>query len=839
MPLDSLIQRGNIKLVKKTWCERVESLISRLGKRYPLGGVPLNSFGRSHALILTLTYITCILLTVGIQLWQNVELLVSQNYVSLSPDTKGTECRVVPNTLIGTFEASYKGYWETDIRNFHRNESAFVMKLNGAQFTSSDYERQMDTIAKELAVIGRQAQSRNVLSSLIYWATFKLNHPYLFFYSSAEPGVIFNGQIAHANMASTNGVCDVVSSMSRQLGRTEGFVARPLSAKYDISMQKIILRMPVIKASRGNAKSSSMIMVQPCPEQGNWTDRSGKNRFTNAVAQFADLRGELGFDVRSTLLAVSLNLQVVNVSSLQESSSELLRNLGLMGYVDATTMPPMSPVYCLEKERALDLYGIFLTPAQMDGPPICMLADSFRTNTIFFFYPSLFQLKSDANTMYPWNFTQKTLCKCPDDALNEECNGEQSFYFTYFYDMNFTRQAVVEFAARMQKVVISGGADALEKTLWKIPMLTNIIKSNADYGVSKRSHEPITSFIRRGVFFDNSWANGRSLSKLLTDEFQSLCAGNCAAITLSMSRMLGRTDLILPLNQYNLQLGHLIPNTSDPNQYFTYTAIKLSTSQQNLAKDLSAIKMPYTMCKDTFSQAEAMARLAARPPIPLVAKYFDCHRNVQSALLTVFGSVVTSSLFYVSLAWILLGFIYTRVYRALFLPEGAILLTASQMETVKEVETDIEKAKTAAFLDGLQLYVDQRASAAELRQRIAALSEAYGAVLEPADNAAVWTMGHEISRSLARSADSKARSNEAHAWDNPNPSRRITMSPARASLASSKQAMPDRPLSQRRSSSINTGAGLGSVSGRRASFNAHPLEMVLSKTRPTVFEQRL
>lgn len=85
------------------------------------------------------------------------------------------------------------------------------------------------------------------------------------------------------------------------------------------------------------------------------------NRFSNNLAQFAFQHGELAFDVRTTLLAISLNLNLTSPGALQEVSSTFMEEIGLVGYIEPSLLPPMSPVYCLKKESAAAVYGISLT----------------------------------------------------------------------------------------------------------------------------------------------------------------------------------------------------------------------------------------------------------------------------------------------------------------------------------------------------------------------------------------------------------------------------------------------------------------------------------------------
>lgn len=815
--MEALVHRGGVKFAPKTLCDRFVEAIRKWGRRAPLAGVSLTSFGRVHGTLLALAYMLSILTAVGVQLWQRTELLVGQEFMSLNPRAPGTYCREVPLTLDGTFRASHDGYWDTDFRHFNPNKSTFVFEVHGGGFTTRQYKDQMRQIAADLGRLGRAAKSRNILSTLIYWASLNFRYPNVLFHSVADPGVIFDGQMRHSLLSSTNGICQPLDELKRQVGSSApGSITSTLSAIFERSTKRLQLRLPVFRYTPRNSssgKTGKLTPFQPCPGQGNWIDRvvNNNNRFSNNLAQFAIQHGELAFDVRTTLLAISLNLNLTSPGALQEVTSTFMEEIGLVGYIEPSLLPPMSPVYCLKKESAAAVYGISLTQQQFDGPPICMVADSFRTATVFYFYPHIVQLKPDNKTMWPWLFTRATPCKCPDDEANQECNGVQKFTFSFFYDMNFSRDATVKFAADMQQVVIGGGEQALEANLWKVPMLANNIKSNRDHNVRDRNDIPVTSFTdnRTGFFYDNSWAEGRSINQMLSAEFTRLCSGNCAAITFAMQKMMGQTDIAFAMNNYNLALGNLMPNTTDPMQYFHFTSLKLTSSQVQVAKDLNRIKMPFLMCKDTLSQAAALAKLEAQPPVPLIALYYKCRTTQENAMLSVFGSVVTSSFLYVSLAWIVFGAIYVRLIRA-SLPEGAILPTTYQMESIQQAESDVEKAKMVSFLEGLRLYIDDRASASDVKARIDALTRTLRVASEPSNEAIVTALGREITCRLDTSQESNLEPFAADFGD----TRRVTLYPRASSFSG---APPRRSFSVRRST---------------MGLTAHPLEAVLSKTRP-------
>lgn len=838
---ESVLHHGGVKFPKRSLWEKIQDwCIQRASRRVAtVGGVSLRNFTRRQAYLLSLIYLCTLLLTFSVQWWEIITIQTKQDFLSLE-STSETICTEVPITLDGTYAASLKGAWQTDYHNFYANQSAFVLKVHGARFTTPGYKEVFQSIAAQLGEMGKLAAKRNVLGNLIFWATYTINRPYLSFFSSADPGVIFSGQISQAVVSSGKGVCDPVEALKSYTGQIAG-IARPLSAKFDSSLKKMTLRMPILRVT--GSKATRLTMFQPCPGQGNWTDRSAKNRFTNSLAQFADLRGDLAFDVRSALLAMSLNVGIANLSGLLQTNSKLAEDFGLRGFIDPSLQPPMDPIYCLIKERAFSEYGISLTPDQFEGPPICMLADSFRTKTVFFFYPHVVQIKADDKTAFPWadgRFNTQTPCSCPEDAMNQDCNSAQNFYFSYFYSMNFSRIESVKFAADMQKVVVSagpGGGDlALQNSFWKIETSSSIYKSNMDWNVSYRNNMPITSFTNKlGKYFDNSWANGpngnaQSLTQLLNSEYRRICDSKCGAVVFQLKRYLGQTDLAVTMNNLNLQLGDLIPAPSDPIQYVNYTSMQrhFSSSQQELFRSLARVKIPFTMCKDTISQREALEGLTNKPPVPLVENYLKCRKTVLYVLVTTFGSTFASSALYVSIFWFILGIVVVRCSRTL-LDDGAVLPSQHQLESLEIAHAAIEREKMIRVLEGMKGFVQGTVTEADISHRIGSLATTYRAVGDSfaCDASAAVVAAQELSskmNNMHQPVDAEAGVAEKQQTFSGN--RRIT-------LYSSPSAPPPQPIQMHQTSSA------ASSSSTRLSLSSHPLELVLLKSkRPSIVNSK-
>jgi hypothetical protein len=100
------------------------------------------------------------------------------------------------------------------------------------------------------------------------------------------------------------------------------------------------------------------------------------------------------------------------------------------------------------------------------------------------------------------------------------------------------------------------------------------------------------------------------------------------------------------------------------------------------------------MCIDTFSQPQALARLAQAPPVTLIQSYYECHLTLQTALMASIGNAVATAGLYVGLIWIVLGIMYSQIlkrYRRRKNP-NALLLT-------DELRTDLDHAQGTLRLE--------------------------------------------------------------------------------------------------------------------------------------------
>jgi hypothetical protein len=95
--------------------------------------------------------------------------------------------------------------------------------------------------------------------------------------------------------------------------------------------------------------------------------RDGNTGISHSNANARDGLLKVKFDVRTTAVAVALNLGIISTDILLRIDSRALAYNKVIAYIDPWYSPPMEPVYCLDK------VAWKLTQRQIDGPEICFI----------------------------------------------------------------------------------------------------------------------------------------------------------------------------------------------------------------------------------------------------------------------------------------------------------------------------------------------------------------------------------------------------------------------------------------------------------------------------------
>ena len=663
---------------------------SAIGGPRPLGGASLRRLSKPTALFIAVAWGSAVLLTFSLLLWQSATFSYNQQVLSLNQDVAGSFCEEVPLPITGTFEGDLDGFWQTHPA-FRANRSAFVLEVTGAELTHSQYQRSMQKFAVELKELNSKFQNTNVLLNNLAWATYSFKEGPLVFRSNSDLNIMFNMQVAASSLASMNGICGYQTAAGGDSG--------PFPAKYDKALSRLVLRFPASLVT--NTTDNSLVPLQYCPGQGNWIAVSNNKGLSPRAAQFAGLTADFSFDIQSTVLVLSLNLGIAKTTNLLEVRSRASEANGLIGYVQPGRT--MDPIYCLNKDTALRIYKIQLTQAQLDGPPVCFLIESFYSRTLYMFYPWINQVAYDNSKKLFSNENVQRGCTCPRDQKDLGCNIMERLFVSYFYDLEFMQKRTIEFGIRLLDIFLEAGSEKGGMAL--INSLTNLVVYSA-YVANSLRVERIVSFTdsKSGIFYDNSWANNLTLIQLSSREFEKICP-TCGAILFQVTRFLARSDFSFPINRNGLSVFELVP----PQTQSDYITVSKGTSREfdlppTQAALLNGTNYPYVACQDTLTQSAAIAGLTRQPPVKLINSYYSCRKSWQTAISSAIGASAAATNLYILLAWVLFGLLYKKVYPLIY---GEFYPTESRLERVSEAEREIERFTLVEVVESLAAIADE------------------------------------------------------------------------------------------------------------------------------------
>lgn len=521
--------------------------------------------------------------------------------------------------------------------------------------------------------LGKESLSSNALWAYMTWSSFNFVHPQtgLHFYSNVDAGLVFNAPLQAAAVADGNGVC---SGIAQNL---------PLSGFYDLVSKQTVIRIPTPWNS-----STNTIAETPCPRQFPLSlTRKSFAEHSHTQVKLGYI--EFGFDVRIAALVVGLNAGVLTLDSLVREENPISRKYGLVGYIDPfySDPPQQYPIYCLDKSRALEVYGEQLTPEQMapGSPEICFIVSAMKYANLFMFYPASIQVKfktfpelrngsSSKRDSADWQLQENSPtfnvleeCSCPRDQMDMFCS-QTVVENAFFYDNWSNMKNTVKMAIKIQKDRLQNRALSSSYFLAKA-----VLYSRALFGKSWLEKIPLKSWTdSKGTFYDFSWSNGNSYSQLLADEFVKICDRKCGMFLFESYSYTARTSVNAPMNKYGLALREISPNQSVTVRYNT-----------------AALELPIQMCIDTFSQPEAMALLSKSPPVDLEEPYFECTNTVLGAITASAGNAFAISTIITALAWAILGALLMVLEKRRLAQEGTVLLTEETKQQLESVQTQM------------------------------------------------------------------------------------------------------------------------------------------------------
>lgn len=466
MGIESLLTKGTLKIEPKSLRQRFARYFLNISK-HVLGGVDLEDLPFST--LATGIYIFSFLaLFVGLFV-TTIETNRNATYLSTEGSRASVmECDTVSKNISGIFLADYNGYWSTNVAKYNEQMSTFVFEMNAKRVDDDLYREAIQSFSKNMITYRDRSRLRPYWWNMMMLNVWGISHEKsgTRMWLSTDASFTFNTVINVAVLSNRLGVC---------LGSPQ---AGYLRGTFDDSQASLQLGIP-FKVNRasvfGNVSDPAFQITylptkeEPCPHHGKWAT----TQFLQAVAEYRGGIGFLDFDVRSTLFAIAMNLNLISMDVVDPKTSPFLESVGLLSLHDSWyTFPPMTRIYCINKsspswsgrfsdEEMNEQYSFFKTLKKnlgsmngqlMNYPPMCFLVSARKNDALQLFYPIISQLKTTrpqcVNTKagcppgtpkLPFGMSQ---CQCTinpatgiNDAKNIDCN-RQSIFLGYIYDTN-------------------------------------------------------------------------------------------------------------------------------------------------------------------------------------------------------------------------------------------------------------------------------------------------------------------------------------------------------------------------------------------------------------------
>ena len=593
---------------KESLCEKIEEKVLD-ATITEFGGFAMEDLKELKLVLpITFSYICGFIIAFVVLMNQNIQALLSQQFLSLTQDQGGAAiCESVPLPVTGTFLGSTEGYWETN-QKFNYNSSIFRLQFASSSMSNEKYTNTMLKFKSQLETIGSKAKNRSVLFNYLVLSTFRLYDAdaAMMLSTTADPGIYFDSVVQTAAFSSSDGaVCNPYGTTGRE---TNGY--------FDKATKRLVMEFPLNfskaaiedvgelngQTNFGNFDGSyfsSGSYADTCPMN---IDKSafGGGAYaaslikTLAVPSFPEYRGginKFSFDVRSIVLAVSLNLGLTTTDKLLKVETIFLSEGDNMAYIDPIVDPPMDPVVCNKKAKG------------DTGPDVCFLV-FYKSTFIVLVYPILSQLKTQ-DGVPGGSITSPRLsqCLCPHDALESYCNTND------FYIGILQGHSILDLAQRVRKIIID---DPVNGDVTAMTLFSHVLGYTANAAFAANEND--IKIVSQGTV-DNSWANGMSWNELLADAYADLCP-DCVGWVFETHGAEGTSNVALSLNRYLVRLSQF--SASNVTIYNKYSGAFVS--QQN--------------CVDSISQSEAMGELAkvAYPPKSYVSAHFSLHMLSQNSL---------------------------------------------------------------------------------------------------------------------------------------------------------------------------------------------------------------
>lgn len=683
-----LVRRLDVKAPARSLWDRAKQTLLSAG-RPTIAGIDIHDLDYFRfAVPVSLFYFVGLVVCFVSILYAITTAQVNQAYLAVDNMNPNAICIEVPLAVTNQFEGSLRGFWSGSA-GFNANESIWVLDMENTTITTSEFTQAMEGFQQQLQRLGSKMAKRPLVYTAMVLSSYFFcdDKSGMCIWSSASAGHIFDRQIQYSFFTNKDGAC---------IGNGSSFISAAFNA--DESTLRVNLPVPVdpkymndLFTTEEESKRLSNLIT--CPAQLNTGKylamQTWKSNYRNGILPFE-------FDIRSIVLAASLNLGLISTKPYDVIS--LLTRVGLVGYADLKVDPPMSPVWCLDKNWS----KWNLTRAQKDGPEVCYVQTKLDYVSHGLYYPMLFSSFYDTQSCMHDGPCRQVLKTCPvadyydvfdvaliyaniaipsksDDDWNREADDD-------FWNMIRNSEAdltITSLGLKLQKFLLddpkNGDIKLMEYLFPALATSISAVKDLPQSDVPLRSWTTTPnnsrSYMSHG-FQNLSYAHGKSENEIIAEAWNEICA-DCAAIVVE-----------------SFQYVSTIPRINEKDVTFFALANNDSYSIVD--------------CMDLISQPSAMNKLVHTPPTKLVNSYYQCNRKPGAAFVSALGSALASSNAIMVAVWVIGGWVLMYLAQR----QSSDLAKLPSKRFKQEVYEAFEETKNETMvklLEGITASLDQMA----------------------------------------------------------------------------------------------------------------------------------
>lgn len=368
MHLERLLKRGSLKNESKTLLRRFKHNVE--GVRPTFGGVELVDLAFSFPV--ALTYCICFFSIFVYLAYTTFNDTIQTKVVSLVNGSRLLTCESISKTLEGYYTADINGTWQR-YDNYTEDLSLFTLATYGKNLSEGQYKTAMKYFKTESSTLASFAANRTMGWNLAVLAAAGYMHPDtgLGFWFAVDASYIYDVLTKVATISNQNGTCTGLSA-----DPSRGLKAEYLSGRFESEQSSLTLNIPfrinsssvnggfVSGSTRQPASANGSLrerasrftitftpaVQEPCPLHGNWFS----NIFFGAESEYRNGFAEIGFDVRSAMVAIAMNIGRVGADCLVWKKTALTEALGMIGLVNPFyEFPHFQRIYCVNKSSSI------------------------------------------------------------------------------------------------------------------------------------------------------------------------------------------------------------------------------------------------------------------------------------------------------------------------------------------------------------------------------------------------------------------------------------------------------------------------------------------------------